>query len=515
MRTTRTHGVFLFGTEAQLVTVEARFEQAEKERTEVVFSGLPDTVIRESRSRLTAALDANRLGLRGGRLFLNLAPAGVKKSGEALDLALALAAAAAVGHFPARGLARTLFLGELGIDGTLHDVPGGLAAAEAAHRAGLTRIVAPPRTAREAALRPELAVYPARHLAEVVQFVAGGGGLEALPPENDDEGTGATGKRAQARLDAIRGQGVGKHALTVAAAGGHALLFLGPPGSGKSLLARALPGLLPTPTWEERLELTRVHAASQRVQGGAVRERPFRAPHHTTSHAGLVGGGSPPMAGEITLAHQGVLFLDELGEFRRSALEALRQPLEEGRVHIARAARHVEFPAAFQLVAAMNPCPCGYRGHPTVTCPCSPPEIRRYRRRISGPLLDRIDLRLELAVPHVHELARAPSEAERACVLVPRILRARARAAQRWPEGSNARLGSDELDRFVPLTGALQRFVERAAERHALSARAVQSLRRVARTLADLEDESDVHERHLTEALALRSGWDEHVLRAG
>jgi magnesium chelatase family protein len=502
MRTVHVLGMCLVGTEAELVTVEARFEPMERTRLEVSISGLPDPVIRESKGRLLAALEENRLHLPQGRLFVNLHPAGMKKSGEALDLPLALGAAAAAGHLTPSMLARTLFLGELGIDGRLHAVPGGLAAARAAENAGIQRVVAAEATAREAAHWPGMSAFAARDLAEVVGFVSGGQGLLPLAPRVEDCAHG--GAEAAAALDAVRGHAVAKRALVAAAAGAHALLFVGPPGTGKSLLARALHGLLPPPSFEERLEITRVLSATGRWPGELARARPFRAPHHTASHAGLVGGGSPPAAGEITLAHAGLLFLDELPEFRRESLEALRQPLESGAITIARAGRRLDLPARFQLVCAMNPCPCGYRGHPAIPCRCPPSEVFRYRRRISGPLLDRLDLRLELPSPEVRELGAEPPPGERGAVLLQRVQAARARANAR-AGCPNADLDAAGIDRFAPLTRRSLALLAQAQTGYALSARAIQSLRRVARTLADLEERTTVEEVDLKGALALRA----------
>jgi magnesium chelatase family protein len=493
----------LVGTEAELVTVEARFEPRERQRLEVALSGLPDAVIRESKGRLLAALEENRLHLPQGRLFLHLSPAGMRKAGEGLDLPLALGAAAAVGHLTPSMLARTLFLGELGIDGRLHSVPGGLAAARAALGAGVKSVVAAAATAEEAAHWPGVRAFAARDLAEVVGWVTSGEGLQPAAPRSE-AGESADARRCAAgALDAIRGQECAKRAVAVAAAGAHALLFVGPPGTGKSLLARALHGCLPAPRFEERLEITRVLSAVGRWPGALARERPFRAPHHTASHAGLVGGGSPPVAGEITLAHAGLLFLDELPEFRRETLEALRQPLESGTISLARAGRRLDLPARFQLVCAMNPCPCGYRGHPTIPCRCPPGEIFRYRQRISGPLLDRIELRLELAAPEVRALAQPPTPRERGAALLELVHNARARAEERQAK-PNALLDPTELDRVVPLDARTLTLLERAAQTFALSARGIQALRRVARTLADLEPCERVEERHVKEALALR-----------
>ncbi len=522
MQTARVSGATLAGAEAVVVTVEASFEpDRERRRTEVVVTGLPDAIIREGCGRLLAALAENRLAPGPGRLILNLVPAGLKKQGEILDLPLALGAAAAGGHFDARLLEGTLFLGELGVDGRLHAVPGGLACAFAASAAGLPNLVGPPATANEARLYPGVRAWSAERLGDVVAWVARGGrGLTFLEPRKpgDEVDPSASGARAppagatRGRLEDVRGQALAKEALVCAAAGGHGLLFVGPPGAGKSLMARALVSLLPGLSVEEQLEIARVASAAGRWPPALARERPFRAPHPTTSYAGLVGGGSPPAPGEISLAHGGVLFLDELAEWRRETLEALRQPLEEGRISIARAGRRLDLPARFQLVAAMNPCPCGYHGHARRPCRCTPNDRRRYRQRISGPLFDRIDLRLELAVPRLPELAAEPPAAERrdeeSARAGLRVAKAQALAVARQGPTPNARLDAEALDRCAPLDGASRSLLERATERRQLSARAVQSLRRVARTLADLAEKAFPEASDLAQALALRAPLD-------
>lgn len=496
--------MILRGIEARLVTVQARFVSAEKGRAELQLLGLPDPVLRESRGRVAAALEEAGLRIPPGRLVLNLAPAGLPKSGESLDLPLALAAAAAVGHLPARRLERGLFLGELGIDARVRDVAGGFAAAELASRLGAAPLVAPPRTAAEAALLDGVDVREARRLGELVAWATDAEDL-ARPPVADDAPKASSEPR---RLATIRGQEVAKRALAVAAAGAHPILFYGPPGTGKSLLAHALVDLFGEPSLKVRVALTRVRSAAGDTPKSLVDVRPFRAPHHTTSFAGLIGGGSPPRPGEITLAHRGVLFLDELPEFRRDVLECLRQPLENGEVSIGRAGRHVAFPARFHLVAAMNPCPCGYQGHPTRPCRCGPRRIEAYRSRISGPLLDRFDLRVEVGPPPAtaFEADDAATRLETAMELQAAVALARSRAHERGQSVENAHISARDLDRFAPLDEASTKLLGRIADRHGLSLRGVAALRRVARTIADLaESTAGPTEAHFHEALALRA----------
>jgi len=466
--------------------------------------GLPDAAVRESRERVRAAIKNCGFDLPPRAVVVNLAPADLRKEGNHLDLAIALGLLTALEQLPPSALAGRLLCGELGLDGTVRSVKGGLALAELAHRLGCREVILPRPNAQQAAALGASPVIAVGSLAEAVRHLAGEGPLAPTLPRETLLG----GIREGPDLSEVRGQETARRALEVAAAGGHNLLMIGPPGSGKTMLARRLPGLLPPLSLPEAIDVTKLHSLiTVQPLEGLFTERPFRSPHPGTSTAGLIGGGSVPRPGEASLAHNGVLFLDELPEFRRDALEALRQPLEEGVVTVVRAHSRLTFPARFSLVAAMNPCPCGHLGDTRFQCRCSPPMVERYRGRISGPLLDRIDLHIEVPAVSLNEL-KGPA-GEPTAPVAERVARARAMQRERFGPGvaspTNAAMETAQLDRFATLDGAGQRLLDTAYERLGLSARALTRIRKVARTLADLEGSEGVRTAHVAEAIQYRA----------
>ncbi len=492
------------GIEAYSVSVEVDIQSG----TKTFIAGLPDNAVKESIERIRSALVHNGYRYPGRRVVINLAPADMKKEGSAYDLAISIAVLAASHQIESERLSEIMIVGELSLDGTIAPVKGVLSAAIEARKNNFKGIIVPAENAYEASVVEGLQVYPLHDIRQVVQFLEGTTDMLPCPSGytmNEEKGT-----PYPVDFSDVKGQENVKRVMEIAAAGGHNVLMIGPPGSGKTMLARRLPTILPPMSLDEALETTKIHSVSGKLpQGiGLLKSRPFRAPHHTCSDVALIGGGTYPQPGEISLAHNGVLFLDELPEFKRTALEVMRQPLEDRIVTISRARFTVDYPASVMLIAAMNPCPCGFYNHPEKECTCAPGSIRRYLSRISGPLLDRIDIHIEVTpVPFSSLTDKKKSEPSQ--TVRERVIATRKIQQNRYRDHSqiscNAQLTPALMKKHCQLKPEGEQLLQKAMDMLKLSARAYDRILKVARTIADIESSENIENHHLAEAIQYRS----------